>query len=156
VKTLARWVATLGPVGSAPLAPATAASAVVTLVGWFLPVPPLALTGVLLVLGVAVAVWSATEAEKVLGHDAKPIVIDEVIGQSLALLWVPHRPLAFFAAFVLFRIFDVSKPLGAREIQRLPAGWGILADDVIAGLTACGVFHLARLGLARAGLDLPI
>ncbi len=154
MRTLARWIATLGPVGSAPLAPATAGSAVVALVGWFLPVPPIAVTVVLLVLGSALAVWSATEAEKVLGHDAKPIVIDEVIGQSLALLWVPHRPLAFLAAFVLFRLLDVWKPLGAREVQRLPAGWGVLADDVIAGLAACGVLHLALRGLAATGLSL--
>jgi phosphatidylglycerophosphatase A len=154
MKALARWIATLGPVGSAPLAPATAASAVVALVGWLLPVPPLPVTLALILAGCAVAVWSATEAEKVLGHDAKPIVIDEVIGQSLALLWAPHRPLVFVVAFVLFRVFDVWKPLGAREVQVLPAGWGILADDLIAGLTSCGVLQLALWGTARLGYDI--
>ncbi|TMQ71618.1 MAG: phosphatidylglycerophosphatase A, partial [Candidatus Eisenbacteria bacterium] len=120
MKGLLRALATMGPVGYAPVAPATAGSAVVVLVGWFLPVAPLALTLALLVVGTLLAVWLAGEAEKELGHDAHPIVIDEVIGQSLALLFVPHTLVAFAAAFVLFRVFDVWKPLGAREIQRLP------------------------------------
>jgi phosphatidylglycerophosphatase A len=131
----------MGPVGYAPVAPATAGSAVVAAIGWFVPVPPLAVTLALIVVGTALAVWIAGEAEKDLGHDAKPIVVDEVVGQSLALLFVPHSALAFAVAFVLFRIFDVWKPLGAREIQRLPGGLGVVADDVIAGLTACGAFH---------------
>ncbi len=151
MRALARFLATLGPVGSAPLAPATAGSAVVALVGWFLPVPPLAVTLALLVVGTAVAVWACGEAEQVLGHDAKPIVADEVVGQTLALLFAPHTLAVFFASFVLFRIFDVWKPLGAREIQRLPGGLGVVADDVIAGLTACGVLQLGLWVVTRVG-----
>ena len=151
MRALARFIATLGPVGSTPIAPATAGSAVVVLAGYFVPVPALWVALLLILACAALAVWSAGEAEKTLGHDAKPIVIDEVVGQSLALLFVPHRPLAFLAAFVLFRGFDVWKPLGAREIQRLPGGWGVVADDVVAGLTACGVFHLGFWALQRFG-----
>jgi phosphatidylglycerophosphatase A len=151
VSRLARFIATLGPLGSAPLAPASAASAVVVVVGFFIPPPALPVTLLLLVLGGALAVWSAGEAEKTLGHDAKPIVVDEVVGQSLALLLVPHTALAFFGAFVLFRLFDIAKPLGAREAQRLPGGWGVVADDVIAGLTACGVFHLGAWAVRALG-----
>ena len=95
----------------------------------------------ILAAGTLVAVWVATEAEKDLGHDAGPIVIDEAIGQSIALLFAPHRPLVFVAAFLLFRVFDIWKPLGAREAQVLPGGWGIVADDVIAGLTALAVLQ---------------
>ena len=141
MKLLVRFLATLGPAGYAPVAPATAGSAVVALIGWFLPVPPLATALALIAVGTMIAVWIAGEAEKDLGHDAKPIVVDEAIGQSLALLLVPHTVFAFAAAFVLFRVFDVWKPLGAREIQALPGGLGVVADDVIAGLTACGAFH---------------
>jgi phosphatidylglycerophosphatase A len=152
MRTLGRFIATLGPVGSSPIAPASGASFIVVLVGYFLPVPPLWVALAAILACTALGVWSATEAEKSLGHDAKPIVIDEVVGQSLALLLVPHSMLAFFAAFVLFRVFDVLKPLGAREIQRLPGGWGVVADDVIAGLTACGVFHLGFWLLHRFGV----
>ena len=95
--------------------------------------------------------WAAGEAEHSLGHDANAISIDEAVGQSLALLFVPHTVIAFATAFVLFRVLDVLKPLGAREIQKLPGGWGVVADDVIAGITACGAFHLLRFALVRAG-----
>jgi len=151
LKALARFIATLGPVGSTPIAPATAGSAVVALAGYFIQVPALWVALLLILACAALAVWSAGQAELVLGHDAKPIVIDEVVGQSLALLFVPHSPLAFLAAFVLFRGFDVWKPLGAREIQRLPGGWGVVADDVVAGLAACGAFHLGFWALQRFG-----
>jgi len=149
MKGLLRFFATLGPAGYAPIAPATAGSAVVAAIGWFLPVPPIGVTLALIAVGTVIAVWLAGEAEKELGHDAKPIVCDEAVGQSLALLYVPHSLAAFAASFVLFRIFDVWKPLGAREAQALPGGQGIVADDVIAGLTACVVFHLGTIASIR-------
>jgi phosphatidylglycerophosphatase A len=155
VSKFARFLATLGPVGSAPIAPATAGSAVVAAIGWFLwyvyPLGNVALTVTLFVVGTAIAIWAAGVAEHELGHDAKPIVIDEAVGQSLALLFVPHTMIAFAISFVLFRVFDVWKPLGAREAQVLPGGWGVVTDDVIAGITACGTFHAGVWLLHRFG-----
>ncbi len=152
MKALVRFIATLGPSGYAPIAPATAGSAVVAAIGWFLPVPPLAVTIALILAGTAVAIWVCGEAEKELGHDAHPIVADEAVGQTLSLLFVPHTLVAFALSFFLFRVFDVWKPLGAREAQALPGGFGIVADDVIAGVTTCVVFHLLAAGLRAAGL----
>jgi phosphatidylglycerophosphatase A len=142
VRAPARLVATLGPVGYAPIAPATAGSAVVTFVAWFLPAWPLWAGLVLLIPATVIAVWSAGEAEKTLGHDAKPIVIDELVGQWITLLFAPRTMPAYFAAFVLFRVFDVWKPFGARQAQNLPGGWGVVADDVIAGIVAGAALHL--------------
>jgi len=142
VKGLWRVLATFGPVGYAPFAPATAGSAVVALIAWFIPAIALPETLALLAVGTIIAAWIAGEAEKELGHDAKPIVVDEAVGQCLALLFVPHTIVAFILSFLLFRVFDVWKPLGAREVQKLSGGMGVVADDVIAGLTACGVFHV--------------
>lgn len=154
MKALVRALATLGPCGFAPIAPATAGSAVVALVGYFLPaMPPVVAIG-LIVLATPLAVWIAGEAETFYGHDAKPIVIDELIGQSLALMFVPRHVAAYLAAFLLFRVFDIWKPLGAREAQRLPGGWGVVADDVIAGLTACGATHVVLLVAHRMGVSL--
>jgi phosphatidylglycerophosphatase A len=149
VKGFVRFLATLGPSGWAPIAPATAGSAVVTAVAWFLPHVSWPVFIALFVVGTAIAVWAAGEAEKQLGHDAKPIVIDEAVGQTLALLFVPHNVIAYAISFVLFRIFDVWKPLGARELQVLPGGFGVVADDVVAGLTACGAFHLGAWAMHR-------
>ena len=146
-----RLLATLGPVGYSPVAPATAGSAVVAAAGYFLPAPPLPVAIALIAVGAWLAIGVCGEAEKQLGHDAKPIVADEAVGQSLALLWVEHNPVAFLASFVLFRVFDVWKPLGARQAQRLPGGLGVVVDDVIAGITACAAFHLGLWGAHAAG-----
>lgn len=149
MKGVLRFFATLGPCGYSPFAPATVGSAAIALIGWFIPPPALPVTLTLLAVGTALAIWIAGEAEQTFGHDGGPIVVDEAIGQSIALLFVPHTLVAFGAAFFLFRVFDVWKPLGAREIQKLPGGYGVVADDIIAGLTACGAFH-AGVWIARS------
>ena len=151
--TLARFLATLGPIGSIPGPKATYASAVVVAIGWFLPVPSLPVALLLIALGTVAAIWVCGEAEKELGHDAHPIVADEVIGQSIALLLAPHSWIAFAAAFVLFRIYDIAKPLGAHQAQSLPGGQGIVADDFLAGIysfaTLQGLLWVAaRMGIA--------
>ncbi len=149
MRSFAVFLARLGFAGFSPIAPATAGSALTALIGWFLPVPPLWMTLALIVVGTALAIWVCGEAEHVLGHDAKPICADEAVGQTLALLSVPHHWAAFLFSFVLFRGFDVWKPLGAREAQNLPGGWGVVIDDVIAGVTACLAFHLVTIVLIR-------
>lgn len=148
-------LATLGPVGALPGPKATYASAVVVAIGWFLPVPPLWMALVLIAVGTVFAIWLCTEAEKELGHDAHPIVADEVIGQSLTLLFCPHSWVAFGAAFVLFRIFDVIKPFGANAAQRLPGGQGIVADDFLAGLYSLATLQLLLFVAGRMGIALP-
>ena len=135
--------------GFFPIAPATFASALVTLVVWFLvPVSPV-VEGVVALALVPVAVWSAHQAEKRLGHDAHPIVIDEVLGQWLALWAVPRSAVWMGAGFLLFRFFDIAKPLGVYRLQSLPGGWGIVADDALAGL-------YSRLVLQGAILLVPL
>ena len=151
MKAFVRFLATLGPCGYGPVAPATWGSLAVAIAGYFIPPPGLPIAIAAIVLGTVAAVWVCNEAEKELGHDAHPIVADEAVGQSLALLLVPHSWIAFGIAFLLFRIFDIWKPLGAREAQVLPGGFGIVADDVIAGITACGVFHLGAWGARALG-----
>jgi phosphatidylglycerophosphatase A len=136
VRRLAVWIATVGPVGRFPVAPATVASALVAAIAWFTPVPALPVFLACLAVSAAIAIWAAGEAEHVLGHDAGPIVIDEVIGQTLTLVFAPHRVLVFVAAFFLFRLFDIWKPLGAYQAQSLPGGFGVVTDDAIAGVTA--------------------
>ena len=152
MRELGKWIAMLGPVGLLPGPRATYGSAVVAAVAWFLPVPSLPVFATLLVVGTLIAVWASGEAEHSLGHDANPICVDEAVGQTIALFLVPHSMLAFFAAFALFRVFDIWKPLGARQIQKLPGGWGVVADDVIAGIVSCVAFHALRWGLAQAGM----
>jgi phosphatidylglycerophosphatase A len=147
---LARLIATFFGAGRFPVAPATFASAIVAGVLFALgpgPAPqaygwPLIEALVILAL-LPISIAAAHRAEKSLGHDASPIVIDEVVGQMIALWMVPRSWTWVLAGFLLFRLFDIWKPLGANEAQNAPGGFGIVADDVMAGIYACLVLQAA-------------
>lgn len=68
--------------------------------------------------------------------DATQIIIDDVVGMLLTLLYLPFRPLVIVAAFFLFRVFDILKPPPIKRIQDLPGSLGIMADDILAALYA--------------------
>jgi len=89
------------------------------------------------ILGIAVS----TRTEALTAHDPGPVVIDEVVGQMIACAplarWAAPIPVRLWiVSFVLFRLFDVWKPGPIRRLQELPGGWGIMADDVAAGVVA--------------------
>jgi phosphatidylglycerophosphatase A len=99
-----------------------------------------------IVLSVALGVPAATIAEREAGSgDPGFVVIDEVAGQWIALLLCPLDWRHGLLALLLFRLFDITKPFPVRSLERLPAGWGIVFDDVAAGLYALGIGSLARL-----------
>lgn len=78
--------------------------------------------------------------------DPNKVVIDEVAGQLAALLIFADVNLwSLLAAFVLFRIFDIAKPLGIRRLEAIPNGWGIMLDDLAAGILAAVVINVAIL-----------
>jgi phosphatidylglycerophosphatase A len=95
-----------------------------------------------LLLGVPAATIVATESGR---KDPQCVVIDEVAGQWIALLGSPFDLRHALIALILFRLFDITKPFPIRRIEHLPAGWGIVFDDVAAGLYALGVGSLLRI-----------
>jgi phosphatidylglycerophosphatase A len=95
-----------------------------------------------LLLGVPAASIVARESGR---KDPGFVVIDEVAGQWITLLLCPVDWRHAAIAFVLFRLFDITKPFPIRRIEGLPAGWGIVFDDVGAGLYAWGVASLLRI-----------
>ncbi|KAA6462156.1 phosphatidylglycerophosphatase A [Acidobacteria bacterium AB60] len=95
-----------------------------------------------LLLGVPAATIVARESGR---EDPGFVVIDEVAGQWITLLLCPFSWKNALIGFVLFRLFDITKPFPVRRIERLPAGWGIVFDDVGAGLYAWGIASLVRL-----------
>ncbi len=151
---VALFIATAGYVGLAPVAPGTWGSAVgvgllllVRMTGG--AVAEALLLGVVLVVGV----WSSTMAERRYGRrDPGAIVIDEIAGMLIALFWLPVAWPGLVAGFLAFRIFDIVKPFPARAAERLPAGWGVMADDVVAGLYA---YVTLRLVVAAASAVMP-
>ena len=80
-------------------------------------------------------VWSATHLERYWGQDPSRVVMDETVGVWIPLACVgPGQWWQAVAALVLFRFFDIVKPLGVRQMEKFPAGWGVMADDVLAGI----------------------
>ena len=148
------FIATCGYVGYVPVAPGTAGSiAGLALYGaaGLLGGTPVEI-GVLAVV-LAVGVWSSAASERHLGvTDPGVIVIDEVAGMLITLLALQPTWGGVLAGFLAFRFFDVVKPFPARWAERLPGGWGVMADDVIAGLYA----HLALRLLLWAGVPVTV
>ena len=106
-------------------------------------------------LCVAVGVLLGPWAERYYGRkDPGPVVIDEVAGYCVTLFQFEGFPgwRQMVAAFFLFRLFDVVKPPPARRIERWPRGWGIMLDDLFAGLYAFMVVHVLSEWLQWPGL----
>ena len=153
-RTLWAWtVATFFGAGLGKPGPGTYGSVAAVLlwaaVGIGLHVSPqilliLLLAGIVLsiVLGVPAATIAARESGR---HDPGFVVIDEVAGQWITLLFSPADWRHGLIALILFRLFDITKPFPVRRLERLPEGWGIVFDDVAAGLYALGVASLLRL-----------
>lgn len=92
---------------------------------------------VLLTIAISVlGVWSGNAVDKIWGKDSSKVVIDEVAGMMVTLLFIPVQLNYVIAAFVLFRFFDITKPLFIRKMELLPKGWGVMADDLLAGIYA--------------------
>lgn|SRR6476661_7378142 len=96
----------------------------------------------LLILLFFLGVWAATVVEKEWGKDSNRVVVDEVHGMLTALFLLPFRWEFVLAAFVLFRFFDIAKPLGVRRMENFPGGWGVMLDDLLAGLYSNVVLQL--------------
>jgi phosphatidylglycerophosphatase A len=136
--TLAVALASFGYVGFAPVAPGTVGSAAAIplflLLRWagsaWIEIAACAVI-------IAAGAWSARLTEQALGvEDPGPVVIDEVAGMLISLLFLPGTWPVVLAAFVAFRVFDIVKPWPAGRLEHVPGGWGVMADDVMAGIYA--------------------
>jgi len=120
-------------VGYLPPAPGTLGSLLGLLLLWPLKPGTVQVLVTLFLIGVGIVV--ADQAARVIGgQDPPAIVIDEIAGIAVATLLLPPQVQERVVAFVIFRLFDVIKPFPARQAERLPGGFGIVGDDLIAGL----------------------
>lgn len=154
---ITRFVATGAFSGYSPWASGTVGTllglAIVLLPGAESP----AVLGVMIIVGLLAGTFTSAKVAAAVGHRLTPVatalktrlqperdphpdpsivVIDEIVGMWIALFLVPKGVVAYALAFVLFRVFDVLKPQPARALERLPGGWGIMLDDVVAGAYA--------------------
>lgn len=132
-------IATWFGCGLLPGAPGTWGSLAALPVAWVIVMlgGPLGLIGAV-IAAFSIGIWAAGRYSQAAGlKDCQNVVIDEVAGQWLALVFVPLDPAAYFAAFILFRICDIFKPWPANWADRnVPGGFGIMLDDMIAGTYA--------------------
>lgn len=136
--TIWTFIATCGGVGYAPKAPGTFGTLVaVPFAIGFAYLPPL--VAMALILGLTMAGIHACDRICHLSgeHDRQEIVIDEFVGYLIAANMLPFTWQSFFAAFVLFRFLDITKPLFIGRLDRnLKGGIGVMADDLAAGIVA--------------------
>jgi phosphatidylglycerophosphatase A len=136
IKKLSKLIATLGFIGYLPYAPGTFGSAAGFLFMVLLKPGDIQLLISFLLL-FFIGVWSSHGAEKFLGKDSGHIVIDEFCGYLISVLFIPQSTGYLFAAFLLFRAFDILKPPPIRKIEGVvPGGAGVMLDDVLAGIYA--------------------
>jgi len=139
-------IATFFYTGHMPVAPGTWASLATALLVYFIQPywqAPVYIRFIIIALVFLVGIPAATYAEKHFEKkDPGYCVIDEVAGQMVSLISIPHSIGLYAAAFILFRIFDILKPFPIHYLEKAPRGIGIMIDDIGAGLYALGVLHL--------------
>ncbi len=136
-----RWLATGGYSGYAPVAPGTCGSLVGLGLFLLLASLPALVYGVVLVGVIGIGIWTAGEAERLCGRkDAAVIVIDEIAGILVTYYAVPVAFWPLAIGFGCFRLFDIYKPWP--QLECLPGGWGVMLDDLWAGILANGCIRV--------------
>ena len=127
-------VATCFYIGKLPIAPGTWGS-VLTLSIWMLiPLDYFIQFALILILFIIGLLSSSSVANQLNDNDPSEIIIDEVVGMAIAIYMLPKSISLYFISFCLFRFFDIFKPSFIYHSQKLPNGWGIMMDDILAGI----------------------
>ena len=128
--------ATFFYLGKFPFAPGSWGSLGALILWIFLPSSYLLQMIMIIILFSIGVISSKKMASAMNDHDPSEVVIDEAVGMWIALFMLPHSIAIYSMAFILFRIFDIFKPSFIYRVQNLPGGWGIMMDDVLAGIIA--------------------
>lgn len=144
-KRLNSFIATSGGIGYLPLAPGTWAAGALAILWFFVcqKFPDTIIWQVLFACllfigGVYFSGKLISDKEK----DPSFVVIDEVAGMAVTLLFIPLAWQNFVVGFILFRFFDILKPLGIKKMEKMRKGWGIMLDDILAGIYSNIALHL--------------
>ncbi|MEN3039205.1 MAG: phosphatidylglycerophosphatase A [Candidatus Kryptonium sp.] len=133
ISPFSKFIATGFFSGYSPIAPGTAGSVIAILIYWFLINSSIHLL-ILSVLFLIIGIFTSAEFERKNGHDPSVVVIDEMVGMWVSLLFVEKKFSNVLIAFLIFRAMDIIKPPPARKFDRMNGGIGIMMDDVIAGI----------------------
>ena len=115
-------------------------AAIATCIAWYFAwaggYPPLYLSLIITIGITLLGIWSSGIVEKIWGKDPSKVVIDEAAGMCISMLFLPVNLKYVIAALILFRFFDIAKPLFIKKMEMFSGGWGIMLDDVLAGIYA--------------------
>ena len=144
MKFLSKSISTFFGIGFIPFAPGTLTSIVtVLLYKYYLYKLSWPVYALILILLFFIGVYASTDYSTALNKkDPRKIVIDEALGQLLVLFRMSDAWFPVLSCFVLFRVFDIAKPFPIRKIEKLPTGWGIMLDDVMAAVYAGVIVNL--------------
>lgn len=146
---ISEWIATCFKVGYLPLAPGTWGSVFAILLWWaFLKNVNIYIFGILIIFSFLIGIVTSNIVIDQRG-DADPsyIIIDELVGQWLALLFIPQEYFYIVISFISFRFFDIVKPWPISLIEKLPKGLGVMSDDFIAGLITLVLIQIIHIYL---------
>ena len=143
MKFIYKLTATALGSGYSPFAPGTAGAIVGCLALWLLEKYNLISTTTtpflfisLIIVTTLMVIIATDKLEEEWGKDPSKVVLDEVIGMWITMMFVPLTFLNVLIGFILFRFFDIAKPLGIRKLESLKGGVGVMADDILAGIYA--------------------
>ena len=136
MKILIRLISSFFFIGYSPYAPGTIGSLAGLGLYWVLSRHcSLGLYFLILALLFIIGILIGKKAEEAFGKkDCRKFVLDEVCGMLIALAMVPFGLFYIITGFILFRLFDILKPFPAKLAEKLPHGWGVMLDDVVAGI----------------------
>ncbi len=124
-------------VGYSPYLSGTTGTLVGVLIYFFLSHFPRLIYSAVLVGGLLIGGYVSSRAEKIFQEsDSHKIVIDEITGYLITMLFFPWSPWYAFLGFILFRLLDIWKPFPIRRLQKLEGGVGVMIDDIVAGIYA--------------------
>lgn len=140
---IAKLIATFLYVGHLPYAPGTFGTLAAVPLFYLISGLPVYLYLLITLVVIGVSVWASTIAEGIYDKtDPGQIVADEVSGYLVTMILIPPTVTNIVIGFFLFRLFDIIKPPPVRSFERLPGGWGVVIDDVAAGVYACVCLHV--------------
>lgn len=149
-----KLLATSFGVGFLPVAPGTwgalmAIALWIPLYLWASPATTVIITVCAALLYFIAGTWASNIAEKFWGKDPVVACADETVGQWIALIPITHLCpwWEIIIAFVLFRFFDIYKPLGIRKLERIPGGLGMMADDILAGIYSAVLIYILNIAI---------
>ncbi|MBS3905525.1 MAG: phosphatidylglycerophosphatase A [Syntrophaceae bacterium] len=129
--------------GYSPIAPGTLGTLLAIPIYYFLSEMSFPLYELTLITFFFLSCWISGQAQQYFGKkDDQRIVIDEMMGFFVAMLWVPQTPLFILVGFILFRFFDILKPFPIRRFEKVGGGFGVVLDDVMAGIFANVILRL--------------